>query len=135
MRALGVTLFLLLSSLGFADMPASPACAKGDRTLHVCSAKLQPLDHQIAIDQFSSLAFCSNQVKGTYAVALDREEHPQVFGMRASGVPKTFPMKYLFWGTGLDFIMTVKGVKKAVNATLSVVFTKDYAVSSSFDCR
>lgn len=136
MKALFVALILTSGVLANAQSePNIVSCVTGDQTLNVCEVKAQPRDHEIALSQFQAFAFCAHKVKGPYVVGLGVDQQKFMYGMKPVTAPKVFPLKYKFSSDPVEFVMTIKSPKAYVNSTFSIVYTPDYSVSSSFECK
>ncbi|HEX4924810.1 MAG TPA: hypothetical protein VFV50_12020 [Bdellovibrionales bacterium] len=134
MKLIAIALALLSTLTARADNSSVVTCLPGDQLVKACVANPQPMDHENATRFFGAIAFCESASRGHYAVGLGADQNPQTLGMRLITPKQAMPLKMEFWAQTLQFVMNVKA-PSGVNATFTVVYTKDYTVSSSFQCE
>src|SRR5688572_8482382 len=97
------------------------ACFGGDKVLHTCRSKIQPMDQEMAARHFSETAFCQADDLTTYAVVANFTAQQETIPLTAQ-TGKT-GVRYLFGMEDLMFEMRVNpAVKTPANSKLTVTY-------------
>jgi hypothetical protein len=130
---LGFVVATGLSHIVIAAAPNGPlvACPAGHYPVVVCRSAPRDFDNAVAVNSFEKIVVCRENYPKENYIALTTSEETSTSVYSAVKVPSSAGDKYRFRENYAVYQLAVKKDQ----AKLSIAFTPQYTVQSSFDCE